>query len=157
MVSAMTPDIEVSRDIAAAPNAVYAALTDITRMGEWSPENYHSEWNEGFDCASVGAKFTGHNRHGDKEWTTEAEIVELVPDQRFFFDCDARGFVFAKWGYVIDATDAGCRVTEYNQDLRPESALERSAAISGVADRLAHNRTGMEQTLERLAAALEAR
>jgi uncharacterized protein YndB with AHSA1/START domain len=152
----MTPDIEVSREIAASPSAVYEALTDITRMGEWSPENYHAEWNEGFDHADLGAKFTGHNRNGDKEWTTEAEIVELVPDERFFFDCDVRGFVFAKWGYAIEATDTGCRVTEYNQDLRPESALERSASISGVADRLAHNRAGMEQTLERLAAALEA-
>ena len=151
----MTPDLEVSRDIAASPSAVFAALTDITRMGEWSPETYLAEWNEGFDGPAVGAKFTGHNRNGEKEWTTEAEIVELVADQRFFFDCNARGFVFAKWGYSIEAIDGGCRVTEYNQDLRPEAALARSAEISGVTDRLAHNRAGMEATLERLAAALE--
>ncbi len=152
----MTPDIEVSRDISASSSAVFAALTDILRMGEWSPENDRNEWNEGFDHAEVGAKFTGHNRNGDKEWTTESEIVELVADERFFFDCNSRGFVFAKWGYTIESTDAGCRVTEFTQDLRPEAALERSAEISGVADRAAHNRAGMEATLESLAAALEA-
>ena len=152
----MTPDLEVARDVAAPPSVVFAALTDITRMGEWSPETYRAEWNEGVDGPSVGARYTGHNRNGDKEWSIEAEIVELVPDERFFFDCNSRGFVFSKWGYSIEPTDGGCRVTEHWQDLRPEEAKPRSMSISGVEDRVAHNRAGMEQTLARLAAAVEA-
>ncbi|MEO6652031.1 MAG: SRPBCC family protein [Ilumatobacteraceae bacterium] len=151
----MTPDVQVTRAIAAPPNSVFAALTDITRMGEWSPETVRAEWNDGVTEAAVGAAFTGFNRHGDKEWTTEATITEYVPDERFFFDCSVRDFVFAKWGYSIEAADGGSIVTEHAQDLRPESALERSAQISGVTDRLTHNRLGMEATLERLAAALE--
>lgn len=151
----MTPDIEVSRDIAASPAAVFAAITDITRMGEWSPETVSAEWNDGFSAPVVDAVFTGHNRNGDKEWSIEAKIVELVENKRFFFDCMVRDFVFSKWGYAIEATESGCRVTEYSQDLRPESSLERSAMISGVADRATHNRAGMEATLARLAAAVE--
>lgn len=151
----MTPDLEVSRDIAATPAAVFAAITDVTRMGEWSPENYACEWNEGHSAAQVGAMWTGHNRNGDKEWTTESKITELVDNERFIFDCLSRDFVFATWGYGIEATGDGCRVTEYWQDHRPEAALERSAKISGVADRTEYNRVGMEQTLERLAAAVE--
>ncbi len=151
----MTPDIEVSRDIAASPDTVFAAITDITRMGEWSPECHRAEWNDGATGAAVGASFIGHNRNGEHEWSTTATITELVPGERFFFDCDVQGFVFSKWGYAIEATDGGCRVTEYNQDLRPEAALERSAQISGVSDRLTHNRAGMEHTLERLAAGVE--
>ena len=141
--------------IAAPPEAVFAAITDITRMGEWSPETIRAEWNDGTTEAAVGATFTGHNRNGDKEWTTEATIAELVPNERFFFDCSVRGFVFSKWGYTIEPTDGGCVVTEYTQDLRPESALERSAQISGVTDRLAHNRAGMAATLDRLANGFE--
>ncbi len=151
----MTPDLSVSRTISASPAAVYAAVTDITRMGEWSPECYKAEWNEGFDKAELGAIFTGHNRNGDNEWSIEATIVELVNNERFFFDCMVRDFVFAKWGYVIESTDDGCVVTEHWQDLRPESSLERSAQISGVADRKSHNRAGMEKTLERIASAVE--
>ena len=151
----MEPDIEVSRDIAASPAEVYAALTDITRMGEWSPETYATEWNDGFDHPEVGARFTGHNRNGDKEWSTQAEIVELEPDRRFFFDCDSNGFVFSKWGYVIEPTEHGCRVTELSQNLIPEAFRATSTEISGVEDRHAHNRAGMERTLERLAAAVE--
>ena len=151
----MDTRLAVSRDFAASPAEVFDAITNITRMGEWSPECYAAEWKDGATEAAVGAVFTGHNRNGDKEWSIDAEVVELVADERFFFDCNSRGFVFSKWGYVIEPTDSGCRVTEYSEDLRPEESLERSAQISGVSDRLTHNRAGMEVTLERLAAAVE--
>jgi len=151
----MTPDHEVSRNIAASPADVFAAVTDISRMGEWSPETYSAEWNEGFDGPELGAVFTGHNRNGDKDWSTEAVIVEFVTNERFFFDCRVGDFVFSKWGYAIEPTDDGCRVTEYTQNLLPEEMREISTSISGVEDRNAHNRAGMEATLERLAAAFE--
>lgn len=151
----MTPDIEVSRTIAAPPEAVFVALTDITRMGEWSPETYRAEWNDDATEAAVGASFTGYNRNGDKEWQTEATVVELVPNERFFFDCSARGMVFSKWGYTIEPSGDGCVVTELVQDLRPDEWLEMSAQVSGVSDRKSHNHAGIETTLERLAAALE--
>ncbi len=151
----MEPDLEVSRDVAAPPAAVFAALTDVTRMGEWSPETHTAVWNDGCSEAAVGAVFTGHNRNAEFEWTTEAEIVDLVPGERFFFDCKVGDFVFAKWGYRIEATDTGSRVTECWQDLRPEEIKEMTAGISGVADRVTHNRAGMEATLAALAAAVE--
>lgn len=152
----MTPDISVSRDIAASPEAVFSALIDISRMGEWSPENHLCVWNDGFSAPAVDAMWTGHNRNGDKEWSTESRITELVENERFYFDCIVRDFTFSKWGYDIEATDGGCRLTEHSQDLRPEAALEYSAQVSGVSDRATHNKAGMEATLERLATALEA-
>lgn len=151
----MTFDIEVTREIAATPAAVFAAITDVTRMGEWSPETYSAEWNDGVDGPAVGTTFTGHNRNGDAEWSTTATIVELVENERFFFDCDMNGFVFAKWGYAIEPTEGGCRVTEYSANLIPEELREASAGISGVTDRGVHNRETMTTTLDRLAAALE--
>lgn len=151
----MEPDLVVSRDIAASPEVVFAAISDITRMGEWSPETYKAEWKDGATAAAIGAVFTGHNRNGEKEWSIDAEIVELVPNERFFFDCNARGFVFSKWGYTVEPTANGCTVTEYSQDLRPAEALERSAQVSGVSDRATHNKAGMELTLERIANAVE--
>jgi uncharacterized protein YndB with AHSA1/START domain len=151
----MTPDVEVSRKIAASPKAVFAALSDITRMGEWSPETQSAEWNEGFSEPALDAVFTGHNRNGDKEWSIEARIVDFVPDERFFFDCSVRDFVFSQWGYVLEATDDGCRITEYWQDHRPEEIRRKLSPISGVTDRVAHNREGMVATLDRLAAAVE--
>ncbi|MEL6983788.1 MAG: SRPBCC family protein [Actinomycetota bacterium] len=154
----MIPDLTVSRSIAAPAEAVFAAITDITRMGEWSPECVRAEWSDGFSGPATGARFIGHNVNGDKEWSIESTIVELVENERFFFDCISSvtpDFVFARWGYSIEPAETGCTVTEYWQDLRPEFMLERSALASGVSDRPAHNQAGMELTLERLAAAVE--
>ena len=147
--------VEVSRDVKAPPEAVWAAITDVTRMGEWSPECHTCEWNEGVTGAAVGARFTGHNRNGTFEWTTEAEIVELVENERFVFEGVFRDLRFARWGYLIEATDTGCTVTETWDEGRPDDIIEFTSTISGVADRGPHNRAGMEQTLARLAAAVE--
>jgi uncharacterized protein YndB with AHSA1/START domain len=151
----MPERIEVSRDIAASPEAAYAAIADVTRMGEWSEECHRCEWHEGIDGPVVGATFDGYNRHGEHEWTTQAKVVEAEPGRAFTFECSSRGFHFATWGYRIEPTATGCRVTEWSEDLRPTSALERSKKISGVEDRAARNRQTMGGTLDRLAAALE--
>ena len=63
----MEPDVTVSREIAASPEAVFAAITDITRMGEWSPENTSCAWKEGCDSPVVGAVWDGGNTFGVRE------------------------------------------------------------------------------------------
>jgi len=152
----MTPHIEISRDIAASPDAVYAAISDVTRMGEWSEECHACEWHDGCDGPVVGATFDGHNRHGEHEWTTQGKVIEAEPARAFAFECSMFDFHFSTWGYRIEPTAAGCRVTEWSEDLRPESALEFSKQTSGIDDRDARNRQTMSGTLERLAAAVEA-
>ena len=152
----MAERIEISRDIAASPETVYAAISDVTRMGEWSTECHACEWHDGVDGAVVGATFDGHNRHGDNEWTTQGKVVEADPGRAFAFECSMFDFHYSTWGYRIEPTEAGCRVTEWNEDLRPPSALELSKQISGIEDRTERNRQTMSGTLERLAAALEA-
>jgi uncharacterized protein YndB with AHSA1/START domain len=151
----MSNRIEVSRDIAASPDAVYAAISDVTRMGEWSPECHTCEWHEGFDGPVVGATFDGHNRAGDKEWTSQGKVIEAEPGRAFSFEVSMYDFHYATWGYRIEPTDTGSRVTEWSDDLRPESVLEMSKEISGIDDRTGRNRETISETLERLAAALE--
>jgi uncharacterized protein YndB with AHSA1/START domain len=88
----MTNKIEVSLHIQATPGEVYAAISDVTRMGEWSEECYACEWNEGFDTAVVGATFEGHNRYGDHEWTTQGRVTEADPGRTFAFECSMMDF-----------------------------------------------------------------
>ena len=151
----MADRIEITRDIAASPEAVYAALSDVTRMGEWSEECHTCEWHDGFDGPAVGAVFDGHNRNGDHEWTTQCTIVEADPGKAFAFECSMMDFHYATWGYRIEPTAEGSRVTEWTDDLRPESVLEFSQQLSGVEDRTARNQQTISGTLERLAATLE--
>jgi uncharacterized protein YndB with AHSA1/START domain len=151
----MTDRIEISRDIAAPPESVYATISDVTRMGEWSEECHHCAWHEGHDAPVVGAIFDGHNRHGEHEWVTQARVIEAEPGRAFAFECSMMEFHFSTWGYRIEPTEAGCRVTEWSEDLRPASALEFSKQLSGIDDRTERNRQTMGTTLERLALALE--
>jgi len=131
----MTTRIEASRDIGVSPEMVYAAISDVTRMGEWSEECHACEWHEGFDGPVVGATFDGHNRHGDHEWTTQGKVTEADPGRAFAFECSMMDFHFSTWGYRIHVTESGCRVTEWNDDLRPESVMDFSREISGVDNR----------------------
>ena len=147
--------IETSREINASPESVYAAISDVTRMGEWSSECYACEWHEGFDGPVVGASFDGHNRNGEQTWTTQGKVIAASPGREFAFECSMMDFHYSTWGYRIEPTAAGCLVTEWNEDLRPESALEFSRQVSGIDDRTDRNRQTMVGTLERLAAALE--
>lgn len=151
----MTERTEITRDIAASPEAVYAAISDVTRMGEWSEECCACEWHEGVEGAAVGATFDGHNRHGEHTWTSQGTVIEAEPGRSFVFECSMFDFHYSTWGYRIEPIDTGCRVTEWAEDLRPDSVLEMSKEMSGVEDRDARNRQTMSETLERLAAALE--
>jgi Polyketide cyclase / dehydrase and lipid transport len=127
----------------------------VTRMGEWSEECHACEWHDGYDGPVVGATFDGRNRYGEHEWTTQAKVIAAEPGRAFAFECSMMEFHYSTWGYRIERTAAGSRVTEWSEDLRPESAIEFSRQVSGIDDRLERNRLTMSATLERLAAALE--
>ncbi len=150
----MTTRIEASRDIAARPEQVYAAISDVTRMGEWSEECHSCEWHEGSSGPIVGATFDGHNQNGEYTWSTQCKVIEADPGRAFAFEVSMMDFHYATWGYRIEPIESGCRVTEWNEDLRPESVMEFSTQISGVDDRTERNRQTMSSTLERLADAL---
>ena len=151
----MTPDISVSRTIAAPADQLWEMVSDITRMGEWSPETTSAEWNDGRSSASVGARFTGSNRHGSKRWTTTSTVTACDPGQEFTFRVTSLGIKVADWGYLFEPTADGTTVTETWTDLRNPVVKSMSKFVSGVDARPDHNRASMEATLERLAAAAE--
>jgi hypothetical protein len=64
-------------------------------------------------------------------------------------------FHYSTWGYRIEPTESGSRVTEWSDDLRPESVMELSKQTSGVGDREEQNRRNMSLTLARLARSVE--
>jgi uncharacterized protein YndB with AHSA1/START domain len=151
----MANRIFISRDIATSPDLAYAAIADVTRMGEWSEECHTCEWHEGFEGPVVGATFDGHNRNGEYEWTTQGKVIEAEPGRAFVFECSMMEFHYSTWGYRFEPTESGCRVTEWTDDLRPESVLEFSQETSGIEDRTQRNRATMSLTLERIASYLE--
>ncbi len=147
-------DAELSRVIAASPDALYALVSDLPRMGEWSPENNGGKWLKGATGPVVGAKLKGKNSHGWRRWSTLVTVVTADPGREFAFDVTSTGLKVAQWGYRFAAVEGGTEVTEYWTDHRSPVVAKITSVMVGVADRTAHNRASMEQTLERLAAAV---
>ena len=157
----MTPvgsraDVEVSEQVAAAPDEVYAMVSDVTQMGSWSPETTSCRWLDGATGPTVGARFRGTNKRGPLLWQTTCTVTAAEPGKRFAFDVKFGPAPISSWSYDLqpagDGTTTGHRVVE-----RP--ALERAQGdavpVMGIRDRAAHNRRSMQATLAALKVAAE--
>jgi uncharacterized protein YndB with AHSA1/START domain len=151
----MAESIHVTRTVNAPADRVWALVSDVTRMGEWSPETVAGEWLGGATGPAPRAKFRGTNRNGKREWKSVATVVDAVPGKVFAFRVKAMGLSVSEWRYTFSETPSGCAVTEEWTDRRGAFLRVVSPKVTGVADRAEHNRRGMEQTLERLAAGAE--
>ncbi len=148
--------VTVEREIKAPPEEVWAMVSDITRMGEWSPENAGGRWAKGATGPAVGARFRGKNQNGWRRWSTTAVVAECEPGRVFAFDITVGPWTVARWTYRFEPTADGCRVTEQWDDQRKPFMHTLGGVASGVHDRETHNRQSMEQTLDALASAAEA-
>jgi len=108
----------VSREIAASPQQVWQLVSDLPRMGEWSPENQGGAWKGGATGPAMGAVFAGRNKNGLRRWSTKVRVVDCVPGEAFEIAVSFTGFAVANWRYDIEPTPGGCRVTESWDDHR---------------------------------------
>ena len=149
--------VSVSIDIAAPAEKVYAMVSDLPRMGEWSPENTGGKWVGGAGAAVPGAKFKGSNKNGNRRWSVPVVVTEATAPQRLEFVVGIGPIKGATWRYEINSTATGCRVTETWEDTR--SAPLKNALIhklvTTVADRPAYARRSIETTLANLKKAAE--
>jgi len=150
-----TERVSVERDVAAPPDAVWAMVADITRMGEFSPENVGCEWIGERREPVVGARFRGTNQNGKRRWKTVGTVVTAEPGRAFAFEITSGPLRVSRWEYQFDPTAAGCRVTETWIDQRGRIVAFRGGPVSGVKNRAGHNRDGMRTTLDRLAEVAE--
>lgn len=106
----MTASLTYSESIfvAASPKEVYAAVSDITRMGEWSPVCTAGWWEEGAG-PSVGSAFTGRNEADGRTWETQCEVIAADEGKKFGFSVN-KGRVF--WVYSMEAVEGGTELTE---------------------------------------------
>ena len=151
----MSDNVTVTCEINASAEQVWKMVSDLPRMGEWSPENEGGVWLKGADGPKEGVKFRGSNRHGKRKWKTIATIIDAEPGRKLTFRITVLGIPDSEWSYDLEPTDGGCRVTESWADRRPGWFKPLTALVSGVGERETHNRAGMEQTLEALKAAAE--
>jgi putative intracellular protease/amidase len=141
--------VSVSRLIDADPLTVYDALSDVTTIGQRSPETHAAKW------ITSGKKFKGHNHIGPLyRWSTVCNVTEDAPGRSFAFEVAWPSNT--SWRYdltaVEDATEVTLMMTKKQPQAAPVVAIQR---MVGVHDRAEHLRTGMSQTLTRLAQQVE--
>jgi uncharacterized protein YndB with AHSA1/START domain len=146
--------VEVSVHVDAPPEVVYAALSDISRMGEWSPETVHCEWLDGATGPAVGARFKGSNKRGIARWTTKPVVTAADPGREFAFAIEPDTL----WTYRCEPDGTGTRLSESFEMLRDLQWYYAFAErwIMRVKDRRADLERGMTETIGRIKAAVEA-
>lgn len=144
--------LTASTEVRAPAERIYAVVSDVTRIPEWSPETIRAEW-------VAPDRFRAWNRRRLGRWHTVANVVEAVPGQRFSFVVQAMGGDWTQWTYRIDPGAAGtARLTE---ELRmcvplPWGAVVFEHLFLFIRDRRKDLRKNLEISLDRIRAIVEA-
>jgi hypothetical protein len=155
----LTMGDEVTLHMDATAEEVWALVSDVTRIGEFSPETFEARWTRGSTGPAVGAFFKGHVRRngvGPTYWTL-CRVDRCEEARVFEFTVVARDRDVNTWGYRIaparDGSAGGVEVTEYFR-LAGHPVLRVYWGALGWA-RGRTNRAGMRTTLERIRAVVE--
>lgn len=139
----------------ASPEKVWDLVSDVTKIGSYSPETFEAEWLEGATGPAVGAKFRGHvkrNGRGPTYWAG-CVVVASEPGKEFAFAVGAADKPVNTWRYELAPAGTGTDVTE-SFELAPTLPLKIYWALLGWS-RGKTNRNGMRTTLERIKAEVE--
>src|SRR5437764_800511 len=82
--------VRESLHIDAKPEAVYEAISDVTRMGEWSPEATGAVVLTSGPI-TTGTRFRGTNQRSWAKWATQCTVVAADPGRCFAFEVRALG------------------------------------------------------------------
>ncbi|HVB92170.1 MAG TPA: SRPBCC family protein [Acidimicrobiales bacterium] len=145
----------VTVHMAAPPDRIWELVSDVTRIGSYSPETFEAEWIGGATGPAVGAKFRGHvrrNGRGPTYWTT-CTVTDCEPGRSFAFGVGTGERPLNVWRYAIAPVGDGADVTE-SFTLAPTLGLRLYWALLGWS-RGKTNQRGMQTTLERVRSEVE--
>jgi polyketide cyclase/dehydrase/lipid transport protein len=95
---------EASVTIEAAPEQVWALVSDITKMGRFSDSNTGGKWIMGAAGPAVGARFVGFNKRGMARWLTTCKVIECEPERTFAFQVNENKM---QWGWRVEPAEGG--------------------------------------------------
>lgn len=89
---------EESIEIDATAQEVYDTVSQLSRMGEWSPENRGGQWLDG-GAGAVGDRFEGHNQIGERTWSVVAQVTRADRGSEFQFVTGDPASPYVRWTY----------------------------------------------------------
>lgn len=150
--------LEDSIRVEAPPADVWALVSDVRRMAEWSPQVTSSRVADGAEPAD-GVAFTNRNHHGELEWTTHARIVRFEPGEEIAFRIEEN---WAVWSFHLrpegpDGTATLLTQRRSTPDGISELSVELTEGFLGGMDSFTEVlRDGMRQTLSGIKETAEA-
>jgi uncharacterized protein YndB with AHSA1/START domain len=156
------PTVEEEITIEAPPATVWALLTDLNALGQWSPEYQGGEWIGTASGPAVGARFKGRNKREDREWESESIVTECAVERTLAWAVGREpANAGASWRFDLTPLGNGTHVRQQVVmgpgpsgltaviDQRPD--LEERI----IANRCAEHSRNMQATLQGLKAAAE--
>lgn len=145
--------ISATVEVAAAPAAVWAVVSDVTRMPEFSPELRHV-FVVGSKQPRVGMTLIGINRRRYVMWPTTSTVVTFEPGRAVAWKTRESG---ATWIYELEPIATGTRLTG-RRELAKISVPTKLLApvIGGAAGHDQELAEGIRSTLEKIKTTIEA-
>ncbi|MBH0779227.1 SRPBCC family protein [Nocardia bovistercoris] len=142
-----------STEVDAEIDTVYALVSDVTRIPEWSTETVRVRHLD-------AQRFRSWNRRRLGVWRTDAEIVESVPGQRFSFVVKVMGGDWTQWTYLVEpgAAPGTTRLTETFRMCvaLPNSVLAFERLFLFVRDRRTDLQANLDASVARIKSIAEA-
>ncbi|GAC83727.1 hypothetical protein GP2_014_00850 [Gordonia paraffinivorans NBRC 108238] len=147
--------IEESIEIDATPEQVWSVISDLERMGEWSPQCKKMLIRGG--TVGLGTRTININRRGPLVWPTTSKVVRFEPNREIAFRVAENHTV---WSYTITPGDSGVTLTErreVNGSTTKISSILVDKLFGGVESFETELKLGMAETLGRIKRAAEKR
>jgi uncharacterized protein YndB with AHSA1/START domain len=147
------PLLQAQIDIDAPVTKVWALVSDLNRMPQWSPQCRAMKALGG--PLRQGSRTINLNRRKFLFWPTTSRITEFIPDKKLAFRVNQNGTV---WSYELEPTTTGTRLTESRHAENGVSAFSNmsvNALMGGVPSFERELVDGMNQSLSRIKAAAE--
>ncbi len=146
----------VALDIEADADVLYGMVSDLPRIGEWSPECETVDWEGEVSVPVVDTTFVGHNAVGPGRhirYSRHGRVLVADPGREFAFITDEGGRESTAWRYRFEPLADGRTLVTESYEVRwiPTWARILDVPLNRHRELL----EGMRTTLERLKAAAE--
>lgn len=148
---------EVTAVIDTEPATLFDLVSDVTRTPEFSPYLSKCEWLDGATGPRVGARFKAVNTMGrGPAWSNKPVVTVVDSPTEFAFERTEPFAGTLEWRYRFEPHGSGTLVTESYTVVKPLTIVGWFiiGTLYGVRDVRAQLRSGMEETLQRIQAAV---
>jgi uncharacterized protein YndB with AHSA1/START domain len=119
------PLLQAQIDIDAPVAEVWALVSDLSRMPQWSPQ---CRMMKPLGPLRQGTRTININRRNNALWPTTSTVTEVIPETKLAFRVNANNTI---WSYELQPTDGGTRVVEIRHaenGIKPLSNMSIKAA-----------------------------